>query len=49
MKVVFKKLKIFITHFLHFGHGIGSIDVERKQVEPQYINNLANWKPDTQY
>ena len=27
MKVVFKKLKIFSTRFVHFGHGIGPIEM----------------------
>ena len=49
MKVVFKKLNIFSTNFVHFGSGIGPIEMERKQMEPQYIKNIGNWKPDTQY
>ena len=48
MKPVFKKLKIFSTNFLHFGSGIGPIEIEIKQMELQYIKNLGNWKPDTQ-
>ena len=47
-KVVFNKLKIFNTCFVHFGHGIGPIEMELKQVEPQYIKNLGNKKPYTQ-
>ena len=48
MKVVYNKLKIFSTHFVHFGLGLGPIKVEINKVEPQYINNLGRWKPDTQ-
>ena len=48
MKLVFKKLKVFSTHFVHFGRGIGPIYMELKQMEPQYIKNVGNWKPDTQ-
>ena len=48
MKLVFKKHKIFSTHFVHFGRGIGPIEMELKQMEHQYIKNLGNWKPDTQ-
>ena len=48
MKVVFEKLKIFSTYFLHFGRGIGPIGIELRKIEPHYIKNLGNWKPDTQ-
>ena len=48
MEVVFNKLKISSTHLVQFGRGIGPIEMELKQVEPQYIKNLGNWKPDTQ-
>ena len=48
MKLVFKKLKIFSTHFVHFGRGIGIIEMELKRMEPQYIKNLDNWKSYTQ-
>ena len=48
MKHIFNKLNISITHFVHFGRGIGPIETELKKMEPQYINNLGNWKPDTQ-
>ena len=48
MILVFKKLKISSTNFLHFGHRIGPIEMELKQMEPQYIKNLGNWKPDNQ-
>ena len=48
MKLVFKKLKVFSTHFVHFGRRIGPIYMELKQMEPQYIKNVGNWKPDTQ-
>ena len=47
MKLVFKKLMIFSTHCVQFGRGIGPIEMKLKQMEPQYINNLGNWKPDT--
>ena len=46
---VFKKLKIFSTHFVHFGRVIGPIELELNKMQPQYINNPGNWKPDTQY
>ena len=49
MKLVFKKLKIFSTHFLHFVRGIGPIEMELKHMEHQYIKNLGNWKQETQY
>ena len=49
MKLVFKKLKIFSTIFVHFGRGIGPIGMELKKMQPQYINNIGNWKPDTEY
>ena len=48
MKSVFKKLKIFSNHFINFGHGIGPIEMELNQMEPQYIKNIGNCKPDTQ-
>ena len=48
MKDVFKKLKIFITHFVNFGSGFGPIEMEPNKMEPQYRNNLGNCKPDTQ-
>ena len=48
MKVVFKKLNIPRTHFLHFGCGIGPIEMEIKQIKTQYIKNIGNWKPDAQ-
>ena len=32
MKLVFKKIKIFSTNFVHFGHGIGPIEIELKQM-----------------
>ena len=48
MKLVFKKLKIFSTYFLHFGGEIGPFEMELNKMEPQYIKNIANWKPDTQ-
>ena len=48
MKFVFKKIKIFSTHFVHFGRGIEPIEIELKKMEPQYIKNLGNGKPDTQ-
>ena len=47
MKFVFNKLKIFNKHFVQFGRGIGPIEMELKQVEPQYNKNIGNWKPDT--
>ena len=34
--------------YLYFGHGIGPIEMELNQMEPQYIKNLGNWKPNTQ-
>ena len=49
MKLVFKKLNIFSTRFVNFGRGIGPIEMERKQMVPQYIKKLGNWKLDTQY
>ena len=49
MKMLFKKLKILSTHYAHFGRGIGPIERELTQMEPQYINNLGNWKPYTEY
>ena len=49
MKLVFKKLKILSTHFVHFGRVIGPTEMELKKMEPQYINNIGDWKPDTQY
>ena len=49
MKVVFNKLNIFSTHFVHFGCVIVTIETEIKQVEPQYMNNLGGRKPYTQY
>ena len=48
INVLFKTLKIFSTNFVHFGRGIGPIEMELKQMEPQYIKNLGNWKPETQ-
>ena len=48
MEVVFSKLTIFSTHFVHFGRGIGSIEMDLKQMEPQNIKNIGNWKPETQ-
>ena len=45
MKLVFNKLNIFSTNFLHFGHGIGPIEMELKKIENQHINNIGNWKP----
>ena len=30
--LVFNNIKIFSTHFVHFGHGIGPIEMELKQV-----------------
>ena len=48
MKFVFNKIKIFSTHFVHFGRGIGPIEIDFTHMEPQYINNLVNWKPYTQ-
>ena len=48
MKLVFNKLKIFSTRFLHFGRVIGPIEMEIKKMEPQYIKNIGHWKPDTQ-
>ena len=49
MKVLFNKLKIFSNCFVHFGRGIVPIELELKKVEPQYIKNIGNWKPYTQY
>ena len=49
MKLLFKKLNIFSNHFLHFGRGIGPVEMKLKQMEPHYINNICNWVPDTQY
>ena len=49
MRLVVKKLKIFSTHFVHFGRGIGNIKIKLNQMEPQYINNLGNWKPHIQH
>ena len=46
MKFVFKKLKILSTHCVHFGRGIGPIEMELKKMEPQYIKNIGSWKPD---
>ena len=48
MKDVFNKLNIFSTHFVHFGSGIGPIEMEPNKMEPQYLNNLGNCTPDTQ-
>ena len=48
MKLVSKKLKIFSTHFLHFGRGIGPIEMELNQMEPRHIMHVSNWKTDTQ-
>ena len=48
MKLISKKLKIFSTNFVQFGRGIGHIEIELKKIEPQYINNIGNWRPDTQ-
>ena len=48
MKILFKKLNIPGTHILHFGCGIGPIGMELKQMEPQYIKNIGNWKSYTQ-
>ena len=48
MKVVSKRLYIFSNYFVHFGHGIGTIEMKFKQMEPQYIKNIGNWKPYTQ-
>ena len=48
MNVVFHKLKIFSTHFVHFEREIGPIGMETKQMEPHYIKNPGNWKPETQ-
>ena len=42
MKVVFNKLKIFSTNFVHFGRGIVPIEMELKQVETQKIKNIGN-------
>ena len=46
MKVVVNKLKILGTHFEHTGLVISPIEIKLKQAEPQYINNLGNWKPN---
>ena len=48
MKVVFNKINIFSTRYVHFGCGIRTIEMELNQLEPQYIKNLGNWKLDTQ-
>ena len=48
MKIVFNKLEILSNDFVHFGRGIGPIEMELNQMEPQYIKNLGNWKSDTQ-
>ena len=48
MKLVCKKLNIFSTYFVRFGHGIVYIEMELKQMEPHYIKNIGNWKPETQ-
>ena len=48
MEIVFKKLKILSNHFVQFGCGIGTIEIELKQMGPQYIKNIGNWKSDTQ-
>ena len=48
MKLVFKKLKIFSNHCVHFGRVIGPIETEHKQMEAKYIKNLGNLKPETQ-
>ena len=48
MKLVFKKLNIFSTHFVQFGRGIVPIEMELKKIEPRHIKNIGNWKPDTQ-
>ena len=47
MKLVFKKLNIFSTHFVQFGLGIGPIEMELKKMELHYIKNIGSWKPDT--
>ena len=47
MKVVFNKLKIFSTNFSHSGREVGPIEMKLKPMEPQYIKNLGNWKPET--
>ena len=49
MKLVSKKLKIFSTHFLHFGRVIGTIEMELNIMEPRHIMHVGNWKTDTQY
>ena len=41
MKFLFKKLKIFSTHFIHFGRGIGPIEMELKKMEPRYIKIIG--------
>ena len=48
MKLVYKKLKIFSTHFLHFGRGIEPIEIELNRMEPCHIMHVSNWKTDTQ-
>ena len=48
MQFLFKKLNIFSPHVLQFGRVIGPIETELNQMEPQYINNLGNWKTETQ-
>ena len=47
MKLVFKKLMVFISHFVNFECGIGPIEMKVKKMEPQYIKDIGNWKPDT--
>ena len=49
IKILFKKLNIFSTHFVHCGRGSGPIAIKINQMEPYYIKNIANWKPYTQY
>ena len=49
MELVFNKLNILSTHFVHFGCGIGPFETELQKMEPRYINNICNWKPDTQH
>ena len=48
MKLVFKKLNIFSTHFVQIGRGIGPVEIEFKQIKHQYINNIGKWKQYTQ-
>ena len=48
MIVVFMKLKIISNSSLHIEHEIGPNEMEINKIEPRYINNIANWKPDTQ-